>query len=736
MIGRLLLALFVGAASAGAASATDGGPPGPAEAVRVQAEVAAEPRVEGVRRIGINLGHWTYWGAEQLSRNVLKNPGFEGLIDRALVRVAHTERYRFSDDQAWLARDDGFWIGAGWEVLTGAASGAQGAILDSRATGDDGLPEFVTAGLPGDLAVGDIVALTRIRDDLPPTHWWLPQSDHGRVRVDTALRAPDSPGRRSLALEPLPGATLRLTSYLDTIGQRAGKLLPVAGPWRLALWLHGAEGDEASVRILFRRHGTAAPFADLTVRPTPGWQRIEQDFQAQDEGPAGTLEFAVEVTGTGPVHIDDVWLGPWPADGDAPAAFRPEVIAALTALRPGYLRDWQGQLGDTLDNRLADPRARRASRYRPAEGAEFGYGLPEFLALCRAVGADPWIVMPTTFSPEEARRLGAWLAERIARDGFDEVLVEFGNENWNALFRPAGIQDPAHHGAAADRLFAALRAGADDHRALRLVVNAQHANPWSAGKVATAAAQADLIAVAPYLLPRLDADAGRRALEQLFADDGGRLAQIAAALPTGKELAVYEVNLHTTRGDAPAAGRNALVSGAASGPALAKRLLEALALGARRQCVYTLAGYDTPLDGQASLVPLFGVTRDLAGDLRLRPSGLATALLNRVIDGDLHAVAGAPPDLLIAPFRSPHGWSAAVVSSAATARRLTLRFPNDATPRPSQGLVLDASDPWASNEETQTVAPRPLAVRTAGRAIEVEIPPHSLAVLSAAEVPR
>lgn len=718
-----------------------------AAAVSVEARVEATPLVANVERIGMNLGHSTYWGAEQLSRNVLKNPGFEGIVDRALVRVAHADHDRFSDDQTWLAREDGFWSGATYEILTGAAAGAQGTLFDSRAVGRHGLPELITDGLDDRLAAGDIVALTRIRDDLPPTHWWLPDSTKGRVQVDQAQIAPDSPGLRSLALTPLPGATLRLSSHLDTIGTRAGKLLPVEGSWLFSLWIHAEAGEPPRVRILFRRHGSA-PFLDLTLRPEPGWQRIEQTFEAADTGPIGALELAIEVSGPGQVHLDDVWLGPIAAENEtateadgaadpATSAFRPEVVAALKQLRPGYLRDWQGQLGDTLDNRLAEPHARRASRYRPGNGSEYGYGLPEFFDLSRRVGANPWLVMPTTFSTDEARRLGVWLAERIETDGFEEVLVEFGNENWNAIFRPAGIQDAAHHGAAADRLFTALEEGADNHPALRRVVNAQHANPYAAGKVAAASAKADILAVAPYLLSRLYAADRDRALELLFADDGGRLEEIVAGQPAEQELAVYEVNLHTTRGDAAADDRAAIVTGAASGPALAKRLLEAMAAGARRQCVYTLAGFDTRLEGNAGLVPLFGVTRDLTRGDRLRPTGWAVALLNQVIDGDLHpaSMSDEGAGLLVAPFRGPHGWSVAIVSAAPESRRLTLRFPNTQDPRPTRGQVLDASDPFKGNETADEVRPQSLAVRRLGKdRIRVTVPAYSLVVLGPAEV--
>lgn len=701
-------------------------------------EIGAVPRVEAVRRIGLNLGHWTYWGAEQLARNILKNPGFEGLVDRALVRVASADRFRFTDDQAWLAREDGFWAGATLEVLSGDSTDRTGAILDSLATGEAGLPEFIARDPLPPLAVGDIVSLTRIRDDLPPTHWWLPEASSGVVRVEQALTAPGSPGRRGLVLKPHSGQTMRLSSHLDSIGARAGNLLPVNGPWRLGLWVHGSSDARPSVRVLFRRHGSS-PFVDHVFSPEPGWHRLEQRFEARDDGPIGALELLIEVTGPGEIALDDLWLGPeapttaTDAETRALAAFRSEVIETLRRLAPGYLRDWQGQLGDTLENRLADPWARRANRYRPGTSSEYGYGLPEFLDLSRAVGANPWLILPTTFSTDEARRLGAWLAERIASDGFEEVLVEFGNENWNPLFRPAGIQDPVQHGMAADRAFAALMDGAGSHPAIRRVANAQHANPEAALKVAASTQEADVLALAPYFFTSLDAADQGQALDLLFADDDGRLREIVASLPERQSPAVYEVNLHTTRGDASSLDRNALVAGAAAGPALAKRLLEALASGARRQCVYTLAGFDTKHEDGQTLLPLFGVTRDLTRAERFRPTGWALAMLNQVIAGDLHPAArtdgGELSGLLVAPFRGPQGWSVAVVAFTGQPQRLMLRFPEVDAPLPTRGLVLDASDPFANNENAETVAPRGIAIRHPGHdRIMLAVPAYGLIV--------
>jgi len=700
--------------------------------------IAPEPLLVDAERIGLNLGQWTSWGAEQLSRNILKNPGFEGLIDRSLVRVTHPYGDRFSDEQSWLARADGFWAGAEVVVMTGTAAGQRGQLADSRGSGTHALPEYRLKSPIAALDSGDIVALTLVRDDLPPTHWWFSGPETGAV-APSNLQRPGSAGMRSVRLTPAPGRTLTVYSHLDMLHARAGKLLPVAGDWRFSVWVH-AEA-EATLQISFRRAGST-PFISNHHVLAAGWQRLEHDFAAQDEGPDGPLELALAVTG-GVVALDDVWLGPDTAApgedaGPASATFSPQAIAMLQRLQPGYLRDWQGQLGDTLANRLALPESRRASRYRPGN-ADFSYGLVEFLDLCRVVGAQPWLIVPTTFSLDEATELGRWLQQSLATHGFREVLVEFGNENWNSVFRPAGIQDAARLGEAADRLFAALLAGAGDDPRIRTVLGGQHANPQAALQVAQASQGADVLALAPYLLPRLDASDSTRAMSLLFADDGERLHDILAGRPASQEVAVYEVNLHTTRGDMDAHARDTLVTSNAAGTALAQRLLQTLLAGVRRQNIYTLAGFDTRLQDNQELTRLFGITRNLAGTSGLRPTGWAMEMLNRVIAPAVHAGqmggTAAAQQLTVAAFADTHGWSAAIVSAAGEARQVQLQFPPDGRALPQAAEVLDGSGLTDLAAFDMARGPATLAIeQQMPRSLTLTIPAFSLVILTRASL--
>src|ERR1051326_8453474 len=120
---------------------------------------------------------------------------------------------------------------------------------------------------------------------------------------------------------------------------------------------------------------------------------------------------------------------------------------------------------------------------------------------------------------------------------------------------------------------------------------------------------------------------------------------------------------------------------------------DGLALGARRQCVYTLAGYDAYLANQSGFAKLFGIVRDLGATERFRPAGLAIAMLNQAVAGDLARSTNlnSVQDVSLYAFLSDTGWSAAIVSSAPVERAVSISFPPARTNSlPQRILKLDA----------------------------------------------
>jgi hypothetical protein len=695
-------------------------PGGQADAAQVDLR-PGRPLAAELPRYGLNLGGSGTWGAEQLRANVLVNPGFEPVLDRTVLILKEARRDVIVDDAPWLARPDGFWSGAVYDVRSGAAAGRSGRVPDSRKRPSDGLAEVWLDPPVEGLQPGDIVTLTRHRDLDAAPRWWR---GAGRLARSTDTR-PGSPGQRSVRLLALPGQPAELLHYLDNIPERAGKLLPLRGGWRIGVWARAARPG-ARLRIRFDRAGQRA-FLDEEISPGEDWHYHEFAFRPTDDGPPGPLTLGLTAHDS-EVLLDDIYLG---EAEPGPGGFRRVVVDTLQSLRPGYLRDWQGQLGDTLDNRLAATHAHQPARYRPGEHeAQFHYGLPDFLALCAAVGARPWVVAPTTLDDTEWGRLGAWLRQAADQHGFDEVLLEFGNENWNPLFRPGGIPDGNRHAAVADRAFRLLREGSGQDPRIRTVINAQFVNPDSARLAGARSRVADLVAVAPYFLYSLDAGTSTaQAVDAAFTEDGRLLEeQAATARSHGKRLAVYEVNFHTTLGDADSPSRNAVVAGAASGPALARRLLQGTLVGTREQAVYTLSGFDSYVHDSKELVRLWGITRDLAAADRLRPTGLALALLNRVAGGPAHSTdcSGAACTALTTVWFGG-GSRVAVVSARLGPTDLTVALPCPA------GVIrlelLDGSRPARHNEDAAdvTIAAEELACTGAG--VSFRLPAHSLAVL-------
>ena len=307
-------------------------------------DVSAEPLVRGVPRVGVNLGSWHSWGAEQLGANVLQNPGLEGLIDRAVVIVREAWSGGFTDEDTKAARSSGFWTRARFEVLTGPSAGLGGTIADSTPRGRGELPEFRTVGNAPTLKPGDAVALTRVADEEPGVpRWVVPESSAARVRPRVGQVRPGSPGYRSVALAGQDGPA-ELVYRLDAIGSRAGALLPVEGPWELALWCR-AESGTGRLTIRLGRGG-AGPLLVQNGECGPAWRELRFPFRARDEG-HGVLELRLATQGSS-LLVDDLFLGRAAERPDrTTAAARPtkEAFAAIrhrSSLRPSRVLPTRG----------------------------------------------------------------------------------------------------------------------------------------------------------------------------------------------------------------------------------------------------------------------------------------------------------------------------------------------------------------------------------------------------------
>ncbi|MGB1253485.1 MAG: hypothetical protein ACPG8W_22925, partial [Candidatus Promineifilaceae bacterium] len=431
-------------------------------------------KLDNVKRLGMNIGDHTQYGAAQYMKNLIPNPGFEAgeystvfNVDTVTSRIpiddvrephnlvirASNWNTTWNNDSINIGQPEGFWANSNFEIPVGAATGRNGTVLNSTHSQDrytfeisnagawpqSGDPFFLTTELPG------------YASDLNVNY-----------AADTSTTRPNSDGTQSLRLSPNWSYSPAFDLYFDTYGRdddvTAGKLIVVDGDWNFAIWAKAQEAD-AELHIRFQRIDENI-FFDETVQLTDEWQLIERSFTVDvgrdsinaarnADGSSNALTFKLTLTqpSKGDVWVDDVLLER--AGQTNPTIFSDHYIGLLQEMQPGIIRNWGAQLGSSLDNQLAVPFARKATgyspRYRVAD--KFHYSLHEFLELCELVGAEPWYVIPPTFSSAEIENLTAYLtapagthayADKRAAlgqtapwtDTFNTIHLELGNELW------------------------------------------------------------------------------------------------------------------------------------------------------------------------------------------------------------------------------------------------------------------------------------------------------------------
>ena len=200
--------------------------------------------------------------------------------------------------------------------------------------------------------------------------------------------------------------------------------------------------------------------------PTGNWRHFEYTFTPKETASLGTLDFMLTLSGTrGAILIDDVSVGPTVGTN----GWRKEVVSRLMTLHPGVLRDWRGfQLGEPYLYRAGSDTEHGPSSYSgPNSNPAYTYTMTTFFALASMVEAEPWIIIPDTATDVELRQYGRYLEQEEAQYHFAEIMVELGNENWNDIYRGAGIIPPANYGAVAQRDFSILKDAASNDPALK-----------------------------------------------------------------------------------------------------------------------------------------------------------------------------------------------------------------------------------------------------------------------------
>jgi hypothetical protein len=619
----------------------------------------------GVKRFGMNLGELTFYDSGQMMKNlVFRNPGFEGMIYRSVMRCGSGTPQGCVDEQPYTGWPDGFWNGARFEIIWGAAKGRVGIIAEFRQNST--AYTFSDAGAQP--APGDYILLSKEFHGGVTEGWWPSVGGAGAITSEMSDLPPATTGRQCARLQALaPGSEAALHSFFDSTQDRA--FIRLNGRYRISFHAKGLGGSR---QLWLHAKRGANQFVNDVLTLTPNWVRYAVEFSASEgTSPQGTAQLTLAANSS-EILIDNVSLEKIDSDPANTTVFRDEVVAALKEFRPGILRHWAGQLGDTLDNQIAPPFGRQRSGYsaNSARREEIIYDLEEFLQLCYAVGAEPWYVVPVAFSTEEAAGLIQYLAgsastpygaRRAARgralpwtEVFPKIHLEFGNESWNSVFKGGAIEWPTPYGARAGEVFGAMRRAPEFIPAkFNLVIGGQAVYVDRNRQIAVAAREFDSLSLAPYLMNEVNSFSTNEDLfAPLFAEPqqvvgSGYMRQNADMLKgvsPNARLSAYEVNLHTLGGAAPQDRLDALTPSLGAGLAVAEHMLLMLRdLGVMDQMLFKLPQFKhSRPDGKE--VRLWGSVVDMGVTNRRRPQFLALKLVNEALAGDMLRTTHSAPD--------------------------------------------------------------------------------------------
>jgi hypothetical protein len=657
--GKILLALLVVAAALpGRAQTTSGAATGVTH-LRVTNRVV----LSSVTRLGVNLGEQNFYDSGQMLKNLLsRNPEFARMTYRSILRCDAGGVSRCVDARPGIHFPADFWNGASYEVLEGAAAGQRGTVT-AGAPGAGGYVLTLNSG-GGAIGAGDWIAIEKNTPDDPAAGWWPTMHGGARLELEHTDLPPGVPVHRALKIDAAAaGQSADLNAYFDS---KAGMtFVHLRGRYRLSFRAKALSGSTTGAKTIHVHVGRLVAglrrYVDTDVHLTPAWAEYSEEFTANETAlPAAAVETGFNVSG-GTVLLSDVALQQVCGDPANHTAFRDEVVETLKELRPGVLRLMESDagLGSTVENLLSSPAARERSGYRawfkPSD--DVAVGIPEFLELCREIGAEPWIVAPAAMNLYETRDLAEYLAGPVTSRGgalraaagrsepwtqaFQTIHIELGNETWNPDFRGEAIEDPAAYGRRANAVFATFRAAAEPEAGrFDLVVGTHAYDPGRNAALLAAAPLANSLAIAPYLMRSVTEWANDNELygpllaqpEEMSRE--GFVAE-AARSAGGRQLAVYEVNLHTTAGTAPEAILDRFTGSAAAGVAVAGHMLRMMRdHGVRDEMLFSLPQYEfRRRDGTP--VRLWGSVVEMGAEGRKRPQFLAESLANRVVRGDL-----------------------------------------------------------------------------------------------------
>ena len=614
-------------------------------------------------RLGINLGDQSYWDSGQMMKNlVFTNPGFEGLKYRVILHCTAVTASTCVDDNGYNGQPTGYWAGATFLVITGNAYGASGTVLTNTqsATSCGNCGPTIQFGQNVNMAVGDYVEVSKYFPGAGDAGWWDDTKNGGTITTESNDLSSETPGKQALLLSASGSSQQAIvTQYFDSYSKLS--FIQLNGSFEVTFRAKGVGGNNQLYVNVIRSTPGASPFLSQTVALTDSWKDYQLTFNASETGSAvGTVALGFTAAGAS-VELDDVSLDQTNSSASNPTAFRDDVINALKQLNPGTIRMMAAgaALGSDIPNQLQVPFGRYRAGFNAdaVTEANVAYGIHEFLQLCQTVGADPWITIPTSTTPQEMTEFIQYLtgngsdsfsALRIARGQtapwtsvFNKIHIELGNETWNGDFKGesmalAGYPQWANH------LFAAARqTGGYLPSKFDLVLDGWSQVPWYDTQLLLVSTQHDSIDMAPYLMyslnnePQATMFGAMMAEPEMFELPGGEVNQIvtgAQTAPTPTAVSVYEENIGSMIGSPTQAQLDALAPSVAAGVATADHMLQMMRLGVQYQNTFSLPQFAFKRSDGLT-VKLWGTVVDMGTTNRRRPQFLTQALANSVIGG-------------------------------------------------------------------------------------------------------
>ena len=758
----LLLLLPILVSTAGCQSAAPRHPIDP----NAPTDIAVGARVirSNVQRLGMNMSGQSFYDSGQMLRDLtFRNPGFEGEIWQTILQCKFVKDDSCADNDEWSAWPKDFAKGGTFEFFYGAARGQFGVVSGSStaaSTAHQGV--WVSFGRLGvHPAVGDFYIL-RMKIPGSAATGWRTNTDGGAdISTEYQDLSKNSPGTQALKFDASgAGQAASITADVDTWENHS--FVQLKGNYTLSFRAKGLGGrNEITVSVTrqSKNFGNLTYLTHLT-RLTPAWQDYKFTFEGKEDGRfVGSIAVAFNVNSTSAL-LDDASLTEDPAP-DNPTAFRNAVVDRLRQLHPGLLRymDNGTSFGSSIDNLLAVPFARQRAGYSEGnkEQLDVPIGIHEFLTLCQAVQADPWISMPAGMAPAEMQHLIEYIsgpasspygAKRAALGQaspwsgvFKTIHLELGNETWNGgSFPGEGIPEPKAYATRTGEIFAAARtARYYDQSKYDLIMDGWVEVPWWNEQELSVKSYADSIDVAPYTFnPFNDATNTEAIFGPMFAEPeaydsrptGLMAQQTKLAAKAGVKLAVYEVNLGAAQGKVNQAALDETLPSVGGGISVALHMLTMMRdNGVLTQALFCLPEYSNGFDNPDNpnsheQAKLWGTVVDMGGQTnRVRPTFLAEELANSAIaDRMIETIqSGANPTWDVPPttngkikiqgahqvqsFAFTSGSKTSVVLFNLTRNAsLPVTFSGPAAPRGAVDVsLLTSKNITDSNENAQTV---------------------------------